>query len=367
MKRIIVTVLVIISVLSVFSQGVVISESTSATPDASAILDVQSTDKGILIPRMSLLQRLDILTPAEGLMIYQINDVKGFYYYISGEWHHLYSSNEITDLGSGKIITDAERTKLNADNDASATNELQDLSLNGNVLSLTNDNTTVDLSKYIDDTEITNLGSGKIITDAERTKLNAALTTEVDGSTTNEIQDLSLNGNILSLTNDNSTVNLTNIKPNREIAVFEDRKPMSTVGGGAYTAGNWVDRELNSGDNTTNIQRIGNTIQLQPGTYLISGYTSAFKINFYQARLKNATLGTVAIYGTSEFSGTGGDYAQTNSNFEDKIIVTNTSIFQIQIRGSLTRINDDALGVGLPFGSLGEYFIITHIKIEKLD
>jgi len=42
----------------------------TTTPDASSILDVESTDKGVLIPRLSTAQRNAITNPANGLMIY---------------------------------------------------------------------------------------------------------------------------------------------------------------------------------------------------------------------------------------------------------------------------------------------------------
>lgn len=52
------------------------------TPDNSAMLDISSTEKGILIPRMTALERLTISNPiADGLMVYQTDDVKGFYFY----------------------------------------------------------------------------------------------------------------------------------------------------------------------------------------------------------------------------------------------------------------------------------------------
>ena len=51
------------------------------TPDASAMLDVESTTKGILIPRMLQTERNGITTPATGLFIYQTDSPIGFYYY----------------------------------------------------------------------------------------------------------------------------------------------------------------------------------------------------------------------------------------------------------------------------------------------
>src|SRR5437588_11344040 len=56
-------------------------------PYTSAMLDIRSTNKGLLIPHVSLVNLTDINTigsPVNGLMIYSINDVlpggRGFYY-----------------------------------------------------------------------------------------------------------------------------------------------------------------------------------------------------------------------------------------------------------------------------------------------
>ncbi|MCC6599780.1 MAG: immunoglobulin domain-containing protein [Crocinitomicaceae bacterium] len=51
------------------SQGVSINANGSP-PDASAILDVSSTTRGALMPRMSAVQRDQIVNPADGLQIY---------------------------------------------------------------------------------------------------------------------------------------------------------------------------------------------------------------------------------------------------------------------------------------------------------
>lgn len=42
----------------------------TATPNSSAALDIVSSDKGMLIPRMTSTQRTAISNPAEGLMVY---------------------------------------------------------------------------------------------------------------------------------------------------------------------------------------------------------------------------------------------------------------------------------------------------------
>jgi hypothetical protein len=54
--------------------------SDNSAPDSSAMLDVRSINKGMLIPRMTLEQRNAISSPAVGLMIYQTDNSPGYYY-----------------------------------------------------------------------------------------------------------------------------------------------------------------------------------------------------------------------------------------------------------------------------------------------
>ena len=69
------------------AQGVGIG---TTNPNVSAELDIQSSDGGILIPRMSRANRDNIPTPATGLMIYQTNFDPGFYYnrgnFVNPDW-----------------------------------------------------------------------------------------------------------------------------------------------------------------------------------------------------------------------------------------------------------------------------------------
>ena len=45
-------------------------------PDASAMLDVKSTSKGMLVPRMTKSQRDAISTPAAGLLVFNTTTYK---------------------------------------------------------------------------------------------------------------------------------------------------------------------------------------------------------------------------------------------------------------------------------------------------
>ncbi len=64
-----------------FAQGVAINE-TSNPAHSSAMLDVSSSDKGILIPRMTMAKRDAIASPQHGLLIYQTDETPGLYFYL---------------------------------------------------------------------------------------------------------------------------------------------------------------------------------------------------------------------------------------------------------------------------------------------
>ncbi len=57
----------------------------TTSPDASAILDINSTSQGILIPRTTTVQRNAIVSPAQGLLVFDA-DLGSFYYYYDSAW-----------------------------------------------------------------------------------------------------------------------------------------------------------------------------------------------------------------------------------------------------------------------------------------
>ncbi|MBL4706897.1 MAG: hypothetical protein JKY48_00460 [Flavobacteriales bacterium] len=74
------SIILLILSLSIHAQSVLINKN-GGTPDGSAILELESTDKGILIPRMKASNRLSISSPAQALMVFQTDELVGFYYY----------------------------------------------------------------------------------------------------------------------------------------------------------------------------------------------------------------------------------------------------------------------------------------------
>ncbi len=70
------------------AQGMAVNTSGAAA-DASSMLDVSSTTKGILLPRMTNAQRNAISSPSVSLIIYQTDGTPGFYYYDGTSWTNL--------------------------------------------------------------------------------------------------------------------------------------------------------------------------------------------------------------------------------------------------------------------------------------
>ena len=91
--------------ISLNAQTGVAINSTGAEPDNSSILDVSSTTKGFLPPRMTTVQRNAISSPAEGLVIYN-TDEKTLNIYNGTLWgllSPLVCGQPFTDPRDGKI------------------------------------------------------------------------------------------------------------------------------------------------------------------------------------------------------------------------------------------------------------------------
>ncbi|BBE18943.1 flagellar hook-length control protein FliK [Aquipluma nitroreducens] len=109
--------LVILAVIITFSLTVNAQVSVGiASPDASAMLDVTSTTKGLLTPRMTAAQRAAISSPATGLIVYQTDGATGFYYYTGAAWVVLINGTDALPAVNGSAVTN-----LNASNLASGT------------------------------------------------------------------------------------------------------------------------------------------------------------------------------------------------------------------------------------------------------
>ncbi len=107
MKKTILSIIIcIITAISFAQNNVGIG---TATPSSSALLDITSTTKGLLIPRMTTAQRSAIAAPAKGLMVFD-NDSNSFWFYNGSAWINIAANG-----GSGWALTGNSGTSLATD------------------------------------------------------------------------------------------------------------------------------------------------------------------------------------------------------------------------------------------------------------
>ncbi|MDO7877811.1 hypothetical protein Q5H93_23950 [Hymenobacter sp. ASUV-10] len=61
----------------------------TAAPDPTAALDIAGSGKGLLIPRLDSAQRVRIAAPPTGLMVFQTDGRRGFWYAVDGAWLYI--------------------------------------------------------------------------------------------------------------------------------------------------------------------------------------------------------------------------------------------------------------------------------------
>jgi hypothetical protein len=99
-KVLILTVILFISLFS-YCQNVGIGTNN---PDNSALLELNSNSKGLLIPRMTKAEKNNINNAATGLMIYQTGpDSVGFHFYNGSQWNWINTSSG----GGGSVPSSA--------------------------------------------------------------------------------------------------------------------------------------------------------------------------------------------------------------------------------------------------------------------
>ncbi len=106
----IIVLLCLISPLNLLLAQNIGINTTGAIPDASSLLDITSTDKGVLIPRVDIINlatAAPITTPATALLVYNTNATTGvgFYFWNGTEWIKLTDSSGNADEDWYKVGT----------------------------------------------------------------------------------------------------------------------------------------------------------------------------------------------------------------------------------------------------------------------
>jgi hypothetical protein len=111
MKNFLFYLLIVFSSVS-FAQNVAIN-ATGAAPVASAMLDITSTTSGLLIPRMSSVQRVAIAAPATGLKVYDIT-TNTFWWFNGVIWVEQLGTNNGWALTGNTLAGTEKLGSLNA-------------------------------------------------------------------------------------------------------------------------------------------------------------------------------------------------------------------------------------------------------------
>mgnify|MGYP003762354509 CR=1 FL=1 len=88
-----------VSTSNLYNDGTSIAIGTDDI-DSSSVLQIESTTQGVLFPKMTSEQRDLIATPQTGLLIFQIDNSPGFYFYDGTAWVALDTSNGTSSGGS---------------------------------------------------------------------------------------------------------------------------------------------------------------------------------------------------------------------------------------------------------------------------
>ncbi len=97
----IIAMAIIIGPMFVRAQGVAINTNGDDAA-SSSMLDITSSSKGVLVPRMDKSARDGISSPATGLLIYQTDNTPGFYFYSGSAWVVVGAeAMDINDLSDG--------------------------------------------------------------------------------------------------------------------------------------------------------------------------------------------------------------------------------------------------------------------------
>ncbi len=106
----IIGIFLLFSSANLSAQNVAVTDDETYTADPSAMLDVKSDSKGLLIPRLTTTQRNGISNPAHGLLVYD-SDEKVFYYFDGSSWVNL-SLGQAWEINSNYVYLSSDNGRV---------------------------------------------------------------------------------------------------------------------------------------------------------------------------------------------------------------------------------------------------------------
>lgn len=344
MKKILITVIA----LSMVQMGNAQVGIGTTSPDPSAALEIASTDKGFVMPRMTTAQREAIANPTMGLQVFD-TDTKTVWTYIDSAWSQSSNAGKFVDGASPEIAYYGNRVGIGIDNF----------------------NTTYKL--YV---------QGKVSTASVNTAARINATYEGDGvsEATNALVGIARNNGTATLNYAVGTQGIIeNPNTNGTIHNAVGSWPQISNSGNVTWGSAFVGELVNQGG-TINTGYVSNQVLYnRPGSTMGQGSLASFYMsnegsitgNGYGLWVGGVGTGTVggnayALYIATPFSNvTGNSYALYSENTSDSYIEGNLGVGtaspaqKVHINGVM-RLEPQS---SAPAGALGDIYVNTNGNI----
>lgn len=157
LKSIFIVIVIFLGTVNIFAQVGI----GTTSPDTTSMLDIQSTTKGVLIPRMLSGERTSIASPANGLLVFDTTS-NSFWFYNIDAWKELTTVSSIVD-SDGDTKVEVEKT-LDLDEINFKTSGVERMKIDANGVIIMGDSTASN-KNY---TKITTDGSLSYVGEATR-------------------------------------------------------------------------------------------------------------------------------------------------------------------------------------------------------
>jgi len=239
----------------------------TSNPDASSVLEIQSTSKGLLIPKLSKTQRDAINSPAVGLLLYQIDNNPGFYYYTA--------SNTWIRIGEETIIT--ANTASITTNQGAITTNTSSITTNQGAITTNTSSITANINDIATNTASITSNLGVIGS-------NTISITSNQGAITTNTSSITSNTNKIAANTASITSNLRVIGSNT-ISITSNQGAITTNTSSITSNTNKI--AANTASITSNLGVIGsNTISITSNQGAITTNTASITSNINNIVLK---------------------------------------------------------------------------------
>jgi hypothetical protein len=156
-------------------------------------------------------------------------------------------------------------------------------------------------------------------------------------------------------------------------------KTKGTADNGTFTSGSWVTRAFShiahgaeldtaisatiNANNFVSYDTGTSRFTLQPGHYLIKGWSAGYRVDGHLTRLQDITNAATVVVSQPGYSPSAADSTQSFPEFETFLIVETATAYELQARCTTTRATD-GMGKYVSFGG-SESVTFTYLEITR--